>query len=161
MKIRNSAIMFLIACSFAYGQSQSIQMPKPIPTDNRPLSPEEWRLKVVAHLITIPSPAKGVEFLLYPMGDEAAVDVIKALGPGGAATPALIQSALEIIHTAFEHPEAIQNPVDREPRAAMFLLQYFASTSNDQGLQEQISGEVESLRAVAARSAASAASQAK
>jgi hypothetical protein len=84
MKIRNSAIMFLIACSFAYGQSQSIQMPKPIPTDNRPLSPEEWRLKVVAHLITIPSPAKGVEFLLYPMGDEAAVDVIKALGPGGA-----------------------------------------------------------------------------
>ena len=43
----------------------------------------------------------------------------------------------------------------------MFLLQYFASTSNDQGLQERISGEVESLRAVAARSAASAASQAK
>ena len=116
---------------------------------------------MVTHLITVPSPAKGVEFLLYPMGDEAAVDVIKALDPGAAATPALIQSALEIIHTAFEHPEAILNPVDREPRAAMFLLQYFVSTSNDQGLQEQISGEVESLRAVAARSAASAASQAK
>jgi hypothetical protein len=71
MKTRNSAIMFLIACSFAYGQSQSIQASKPIPvgpipTDNRQLSPEEWRLKVVAHLITLPSPAKGVEFLLYP-----------------------------------------------------------------------------------------------
>jgi len=115
---------------------------------------------VVAHLITLPNPAKGVEFLLYPMGDEAAVDVIKALGPRGA-TPAQMQSALEIIHTAFEHPEAILNPVDREPRAAMFLLQNFASTSNDHGLQERISGEVESLRAVADRSAASAASRAK
>lgn len=161
MKTRNSAIMFLIACSFAYGQSQSMQASKPIPTDNRQLSPEEWRLKVVAHLITLPNPAKGVEFLLYPMGDEAAVDVIKALGPGAGATPARVESALDIIHKAFEHPEAILNPVDREPRAAMFLLQYFASTSDDQSLQERISGEVESLRAVAVRSAASAASQAK
>jgi hypothetical protein len=43
----------------------------------------------------------------------------------------------------------------------MFLLQYFALTSNDQSLQERISGEVQSLRAAAVRSAASAASQAK
>ena len=160
MKTRNSAIIVLIACSVAYGQFQSTPASKPFPTDNRQLTPEEWRLKVIAHLITLPSPAKGVEFLLYPMGDEAAVDVIKALGVGGA-TPAQIQSALDIIHTAFEHPEAILDPVHREPRAAMFLLQYFASTSNDQSLQERISGEVQSLRAVAVRSAASAASQAK
>ena len=59
MKIRNSAIMFLIACSFAYEKNEFMQASKGIPTDNRQLSPEEWRLKVVAHLITLPSPAKG------------------------------------------------------------------------------------------------------
>jgi hypothetical protein len=154
--------MTLLGMGIAYGQSQpTILQREPFPTDDRPLSAEEWRLKVVAHLISLPSPAKGVEFLLYPMGDEAAVDVIKVLGAGGGATPAQIQSALDIIHTAFEHPEAILNPVHREPRAAMFLLQYFALTSNDQSLQERISGEVQSLRAAAVRSAASAASQAK
>lgn len=156
------AIMTLLGMGIAYGQSQpTILRREPFPTDDRPLSAEEWRLKVVAHLMSLPSPAKGVEFLLYAMGDEAAVDVIKALGAGGGATPAQIQSALDIIHTAFEHPDAIVNPVHREPHAAMFLLQYFASTSNDQSLQERISGEVQSLRAVAVRSAASAASQAK
>jgi hypothetical protein len=111
--------------------------------------------------MSLPSPTAGVEFLLYPMGDEAAVDVLKALSAGRAATPAQMQSALEIIHTAFEHPEAILSPMNREPRAAIFLLQHFASTSNDQSLQERISGEVQSLQAVAARSAARDASQAK
>jgi hypothetical protein len=38
-------------------------------------------LTVLAPVSRPPRPAKGVEFLLYPMGDEAAVDVIKALGP--------------------------------------------------------------------------------
>src|SRR5258708_19777577 len=83
-----------------------------------------------------------------------------ASGSNSSFHASLSPACLDIIHTAFEHPEAILNPVDREPRAAMFLLQYFASTSNDQGLQERISGEAESLRAVAARSAARAASQA-
>jgi hypothetical protein len=161
MKTRTGVVMFLIACSCVYGQSRSMQTTKPFPTDNRQLTPEEWRLKVIAHLITLPSPAKGVEFLLYPMGDEAAIDVLKALGAGRAATPAQIQSALEIIHAAFEHPEAILSPINRQPLAAIFLLRHFASTSDDQSLQEQISGEVQSLQALAVRSAASGASQAK
>jgi len=163
MKTQNSAIIFLIACSIAYGQSPLGQGTKPtsIPTDNRMLTAEEWRLKVVARLISLPSPTVGVEFLLYPMGDEAAVDVLRAFGAGGAATPTQMQSALDIIHMAFEHPEAILNPVNREPRAAMFLLQHFATTTNDQSLQQRISGELQSLRAVAVRSAAIAAPQAK
>jgi hypothetical protein len=164
MKTQNSAIVFLLACSIAYGQTPlgwGTKEARSTATDNRKLTAEEWRLKVVAHLMSLPSPTAGVEFLLYPMGDEAAVDVLKALSAGRAATPVQMQSALEIIHTAFEHPEAILSPMNREPRAAIFLLQHFASTSNDQSLQERISGEVQSLQAVAARSAASGASQAK
>jgi len=111
-----------MACSIAYAQTPSMQgtnQPRSLPADNRQLTAEEWRLKVIAHLISIPHPAVGVEYLLYPMGDEAAVDVLKALSTGETPTSAQIESALDIIHTAFERPEVILSPVNRDPRAVI------------------------------------------
>ncbi len=79
--------------------------------------------------MSLPSPVTNGAFQLYGMGDEAAVDVLKVLSTKPSLTYEEMQATLDIVHMAFQHPESIIEPVNRKPRAALFLLQYLASTN--------------------------------
>jgi hypothetical protein len=139
-----SVVMF---CGLASAQAPIVQQNQPFPTDNRPLTGEEWRLNLVERLMSFPSPVTNGAFQLYGMGDEAAVDVIKILSAKPSPSLDEIQATLDIVHMAFQHPESIIEPVNQKPRAALFLLQHLASTTSDGLLAERITNELGFLRA--------------
>ncbi len=154
MKPRNVAVMFFLTLGASYGQSQpAVWTRPPIPTDNRPLSGEEWRLTLVAHLMSFPSPVTNGAIQLAGMGDEAAIDVIKTLGEKTSPTSSEIESALDIVHMAFAHPESILKRENLKPQAGAFLLRYFASTTGDAALKQRVEQETAFLQAAALRAA--------
>ena len=156
------AVVVLLGLARADAQNAGpVSFRKAFPTDARPLSGEEWRLKLVERLISLPSPVKEGAVQLYGMGDEAAVDVLKVLSTKDALTPAEMQAALDIVHTAFEHPESIINAVNQKPQAASFLLQYFDSSTNDGNVKERIKRVSTRLQAAAAFAVAKSATPQK
>ena len=155
MKTRTLAAMALLGIGITYGQSQlPVWRKPPFPTDNRPLSGEEWRLSLVAHLMTFPSPVTNGAIQLVGMGDEAAVDVIKTLGENTSPTSSEIQSVLDILHMAFAHPESILKRENLKPQAATFLVRHFASTASDALLKQRIEQETAFFQAAALKAAA-------
>src|ERR1700683_2593874 len=68
------------------------------------------------------------------MGDAAAVHVVKIIG-GKNLTAQEASMVLDILWTAFAAPKLVENPPDREPRAALFVLSYLASDTTAPGLQ--------------------------
>ena len=150
-------IVVVVFLSVGIANSQTIvnqAMRGPFPIDNRPLSGEEWRLKLVARLMSLPSPVTNGAVQLYGMGDEAAVDVLKILSAKPSLTPTETLATLDIIHMAFEHPESIINPVNQKPQAALFLVQHLDSSTNDATAKERIKQETTRLQAVRIPSAA-------
>jgi hypothetical protein len=157
MKMRTLAAMAVLGIAVAYGQSQlpvGMTRSEGIPTDNRPLSGEEWRLSLVAHLMTFPSPVTNGAIQLVGMGDEAAVDVVKILGEKPSPTSSEIQSALDIVHMAFAHPESILKRENLKPQAAAFLVRYFASATDDAELKQRVEQETAFLQGAAVKAAA-------
>jgi hypothetical protein len=135
------------------------QQRQPFPTDNRPLSGEEWRLKLVERLMSLPSPVANGAAQLWGMGDEVAVDVLMTLSASPSLMPKSIPSVLDIIHMAFEKPPSIIEPVNRRPQAATFLLQYLNSTTSDDTIKERITKETAFVQSSTASSAATSAPQ--
>ena len=143
-------IFFVVTfCGLVVAQAPIVIQRQPFPTDNRPITGEEWRLQLVEHLMSFPSPVTKGKAQLYGMGDEAAVDVIKILGERPPLSWDEIQSTLDIVHMAFEHPDSIIEPVNRKPRAALFLLPYLASTTSDPLIAERIKNELAFVRGAA------------
>jgi hypothetical protein len=152
MKLHNIATIILIGVGVAYGQNQpTIVEKQPFPTDNRPVSAEEWRLKLVARLMSLPGPVTNGAMQLYGMGDEAAADVVKILSEKPSPTSSEIQSALDILHMAFAHPEAISKPENQKPQAAVFLLRYFSSMTGDVSVKERLEQETVFMQTAALR----------
>jgi hypothetical protein len=83
---------------------------------------------------------------LRGMGDEAAVDVLKILSAKPTPTLGELQSALDIVHMAFEYPESILITLNKKPMAAMFLFQYLAITVTDAALSQRIANEAHFVR---------------
>ncbi len=104
--------------------------------------------------MSLPSPVTNGAAQLYGMGDEAAVDVLKVLGTKSTVSNTEAQAILDIVHVAFEHPEAITEPVNQKPRAGLLLLQYLASSTSDGTLMERIAKERAFLRSVKVPSSA-------
>jgi hypothetical protein len=134
--------IFLTAmiCGWASAQQTGI-IHKSFPTDNSPITGEEWRLKLVERLMGLPSPVKNGAVQLYGMGDEAGADVVKVLSDNPSPTASQIHSALDILHMAFSHPESVIKPENQKPQAAMFLLRYFGSISDDANVKERLAQE--------------------
>jgi hypothetical protein len=125
-----------------------------LPRDNRPMSGEEWRLNLVARLISLPSPVTNGAPQLFGMGDEAAVDIVKTFGVNGPPSAAEMQSALDIIDMAFAHPDSIGTAADQQPRVALFLLQHLGLTATDPAMKSRIASKVTHFQAVVAAGAA-------
>lgn len=78
-------------------------------------------------------------------GDGAAVDVIRIIG-GERPSDITIAGALTVIHLAFSAPKLILSPADRNPCAALFLLQYLRLVTKSPDLQERIRTETSFLK---------------
>jgi hypothetical protein len=141
-------VSLVISCASANAQGQIFQQRQPFPTDNRPLSGEEWRLQLVEQLISLPSPVTNGAVQLWGMGDEAAVDVLKVLSSKSALTPDSTASILDVVHMAFQHPESIISPVNQKPQAASFLLQHLRASESDTRVKERIDKEIANLQSV-------------
>jgi hypothetical protein len=116
--MRKYIFSVVIFCGLA--SAQAPQYNRGFPTDNRPVTGEEWRLKLVEHLMSIPSPVTNGAVQLYGMGDEAAVDVIKILSEKPSLTP-------EETKANFGHrPHGVRTPRvnhrAREPKASGGLI---------------------------------------
>ena len=144
----------MMLCGLATAQTVVVQR-QPFPTDNRPVTGEEWRLSLIERLMSLPSPVTSGAVQLYGMGDEAAVDVLKILGTKSSLSNTELQAILDIVHTAFQHPESIMEPVNQKPRAVLLLLQHLASTTSDSLLTERITKEREFLQSAIVPSAPS------
>jgi hypothetical protein len=146
MKTFSLTAIVVLGLGAAYGQDPLILMVKR-PADNRPLSGEEWRLKLVARLLSFPSPVKNGAIQLHGMGDEAGVDLLKILEGETSLTVSESQAALDIIHMAFEQPDSIIDPVNKTPQATTSLLQYISSKSSDSAVQQRVTVETAFVRA--------------
>ncbi len=65
------------------------------------------------------------------MGDAAAVAVTKVLAGRSGLSASEYDSVLTVIHTAFAAPQIIEMESDREPRTALFVLEYLKRTAVD------------------------------
>jgi len=72
-----------------------------------------------------------------PMGDAAAVKVTKILA-GRTLSKADIDNVLVVLGSAFANPTMVKDISDREPRTALLVLQYLASSTNDPDLEKRI-----------------------
>jgi hypothetical protein len=70
--MRKYIFSVVMLCGLASAQAPIVQQRQPFPTDNRPITGEEWRLKLVERLMSIPSPVTAGAVQLHGMGDEAA-----------------------------------------------------------------------------------------
>src|SRR6185437_3762595 len=126
------AVIILAISGFVYGQNTPatgtpgfINLGRLKP-DNKPhvfSGPEEFHVVMVRRkmLQSNPNPTTGSP-QLHRMGDEAAVNIMKVLGEGVPLSDTNEFTILDMIHTAFEFPEAIMVPFDRHPDATSFLL---------------------------------------
>ena len=71
------------------------------------------------------------------MGDATAVAITKIIS-GRAPESSEVDAILLILHISFADPKFVDIVSDREPRTAMFVLQYLSSTKRDPSLQARI-----------------------
>ncbi|HLH00260.1 MAG TPA: hypothetical protein VKX49_28395 [Bryobacteraceae bacterium] len=145
--MRMYIVYAMMLCGLASAQAPTY-LRQPFPTDNGPLTGEEWRLKLVERLMSFPSPVTNGAVQLWGMGDEAAVDVMKVLSTEPSPSSTEMQASLDLIHLAFEHPESIISPVNRKPRAALFVMKHFGAATDDPALKERIAQETARLTAM-------------
>ena len=156
MKLFAYVAIFVLGGSATFGQTSGETVHKvPFGTE-KPASPEEWRLKLVTRLMTLPSPLHNGAVQLHGMGDEAAVDVIKALASEPSLTVAEQQTVLDIVHMSFEQTASIVELVHRQPLATLFLLQYLGSVASDATTKQRVTEELVFVRSTAPPTASGA-----
>lgn len=72
-----------------------------------------------------------------PIGDSAAVTVIKILG-GRNLTPTQVERILLVLNISFADLRSVEHEVDRQPRAALFLLKSLDASVRDSALKKKI-----------------------
>jgi hypothetical protein len=80
------------------------------------------------------------------MGDFAGMALVKLVGTKPLTTTE-IQTLLDIVHRAFELPQAIVRASNRDPGATLFLLSYLELTTQDEGIKSSIANEREYVTA--------------
>jgi thiol-disulfide isomerase/thioredoxin len=84
---------------------------------------------------------------LWPLGDEAAIALIKMYPEAFLLQPRNLNTALLIVSAAFEQPSMIASPDDREPRVALFLLKVLQRDVGDEKYKEKIAEVIKRLDA--------------
>lgn len=158
MKRLIPAVVIIAISGFVYGQNTPVAG-KPsfivgsMKPNNKPhvfSGPEEFHVAMVRRkmLQSNPNPTTGSP-QLHRMGDEAAVNIMKVLGEGVPLSGTNELTILDMIHTAFEFPEAIMVPFDQHPDATFFLLRWMDSSTQDQDLKERIAQTKQYVQAAA------------
>lgn len=76
---------------------------------------------------------------LWPLGDQAAIALMRMYDEDHLLQPTHLDSALWILSAAFEEPSWIENPEDRQPRATIFLLKVLERDVEEAKYKEKIS----------------------
>jgi hypothetical protein len=84
---------------------------------------------------------------LWPLGDGAAIALIKMYSEPFLLQPKNLNTALLIVSAAFEQPSMIASPDDREPRVALFLLKVLQRDVEDEKYKEKIAEVIKRLNA--------------
>ena len=79
--------------------------------------------------------------LLSHLGDAAAVAVTKVLAGRGSLSASEAESVLTVIHLAFSAPHLVDMQADKEPRTALFVLEYVKLTGADTATRARIERE--------------------
>jgi hypothetical protein len=148
MRFLKSSVLIAWACVLgsAYGQAPSNTgapavydgiMSKPNGGPHAKISPEDFRLLTIKHLMQSPSPLQVGNAQLHRLGDQAAVDIMKVLGTG-TPSEAQVPTILDMLRKAYERPAAILKPSDRQPKAVLFLLQALDSATQNQSIKLNI-----------------------
>ncbi|MGA3186241.1 MAG: hypothetical protein ABSF22_03955 [Bryobacteraceae bacterium] len=109
---------------------------------HRVVTQDDVKLGEIEGIFRAGLPLKTGAIQLHRMGDEAAVFLIKMLGSMPSATgltDTQKRTVFVMLNTAFEHPNAINNPSNVAPNATSFLLNTLEETTQDPELKTQIS----------------------
>ena len=119
--------------------------------------PEEFHVAMIRRkmLQSNPNPTTGSP-QLQRMGDEAAVNIMKVFVEGVPLNDTSELTILDMIHTAFEFPEAIMVPFDQHPDTTFFLLRWMDSSTQDQELKQHIAEIKQYVQAAADKVATAA-----
>jgi len=74
-------------------------------------------------------------------GDASAVAITKVVAARRLSDNE-VGSVLAIIHLSFSRPSIVEDAADREPRTALFVLQYLDQSTSSTALKRQIASEV-------------------
>lgn len=78
------------------------------------------------------------EKALSRLGDRAAVAVMRSLADRDMNDPAQVKKILWVLQSAFSVPQNINEPVDRTPKASLFLLHCLREAPANRGLLDDI-----------------------
>lgn len=118
-----ACVLYLMLTSVA-AYCQDIRPAKPYgpPLSKRILTPEEYGLEVVKHLMEFPSPLKNGSIQLHRMGDRAARYILEVLKTKDPLNDAEMRTVLDIIHQAYGKPQAIMQEENRKSTASTVAL---------------------------------------
>lgn len=111
-----------------------------VPSMARCQSSETEEEHIIARMLAPGIYEGGYAKVLDKMGDAAAVVTIKLLGESKLG-PNNVENILAVIHLSFSAPVLVETPVDRKPRATLFLLRSLDSVVLDQKLKQRIGEE--------------------
>jgi hypothetical protein len=77
------------------------------------------------------------EKVINSMGDSAAVVLTKILA-GGEPNSTNIEMSLLVLQSSFADPRSIENPNDKQPRTALFVLKSMERYTQDVALKKRI-----------------------
>jgi hypothetical protein len=100
-----------------------------------------------------PSPEQVIRKIIYSgvlegndyrvigrMGDAAAVTVTRVVA-GGKLTISEMDGVLTVLGMAFGDPSMVQEAADRQPKTALFVLEYLDCSTSDPALKKRIADE--------------------
>lgn len=82
--------------------------------------------------------ASFIEKRVPRLGDRAAISLLKVLKDEEVTDPAKVKLFLPLMHAAFDSPNSITLPEDRQPQVTLLLLNYLKQEVGDLKLKKEI-----------------------
>ena len=136
-----------LASAIAHGQAPEYYTGRPHSGPHQTLTAQQMTTETIRRLIgsSIPLTTNRIP-LLHRMGDAAALRVIEILKDHGPLTATEQRNVLDMVHMAFELPDAIMHATDRSPVSSLLLLRRI----DDPALQERVAGTRQFITAASA-----------
>ena len=127
MRVALSACLVMVLSGLCYGQA-----------GNNPES-------VIRRMVATGSFMGHDEKVINSMGDAAAVVLTKVFA-GNRPTASEIDTALAVLQSSFTDPRSVENPDDRQPRTALFVLKSLDRCTQDSALKRRIADTIQYLQ---------------